>query len=89
MSSIYDKTESRTYLSPYNILLVELSTRVFNFQALDAVVEDLYRSYFATYGYAFPLTGKCMLLCSPLYGLLIPHKLQFKNKKYVSYFSFH
>ena len=88
MSLIYDKTESRTYLSPYDIL-VKLNTHVFNSKALDAVVEDLYRSYFATYGYAFPLTGKCMLLCNPLYGVLVLHKLKFKDTIYVSYFSFH
>ncbi|XP_020605299.1 uncharacterized protein LOC110044120 [Orbicella faveolata] len=30
-------------------------------RALDAVVEDLYRTYFATYGYAFPLTEETKL----------------------------
>lgn len=45
-------------------VLVKLIAHVFTLKALDAVVEDLYRTYFATYGYAFPLTGKCMFLCS-------------------------
>ena len=71
MSLMQDKTE-KVQLREIRLKLI---THVSHFKALDAVVEDLYRAYFATYGYSFPLTGnyKCMFLCIPLYGSLIHH----------------